>query len=319
MPPPRRAGRGPRFHCRRRSSWRRGSRSALLDRPEISAAPLHSRAISPPPRSCRSPARQAASRLRAAPRASIGAAYCCGQLPALARSAARPLARGGRRLSSGPWRKAILPMQRQPRCALTRSTMSGGRMLRLQREGAFDAQHQSRRPRRRVGIAPGGARRPLHFDRPAACGDLRAGDFAPVGHQARLAEALARQSGLDELGEELAERRSRRSALSSPAVSSPAFVPPMIGAMKRHIVEPLNLDSRRSGRAARGVARLVGPPPAHSTLARASRASRRTPIASGCPKSCCSRRRCRRRRLISSASSRSGRASKISPPPRLKR
>ena len=100
-----------------------------------------------PSPSARSPARRAASmRLAHRPRRSTG------RRPRLReRLGARLLARRARRRrGSGPWRNAIFSTQRQPRCALTRSTMIA-QMLRLDGEGAVDPQHQRRRRARRVG------------------------------------------------------------------------------------------------------------------------------------------------------------------------
>ena len=120
--------------------------------------------ISPSPRGCRSPARRAGSARREARRRRSS------------RRTSRPWRWRGRwaavcaarRLSSasGPWRKATLPTQRQPRCALTRSMMAAARMLRLQREGAVDAQDQRRRRTASSGSRLRAARRPLQLDRP---------------------------------------------------------------------------------------------------------------------------------------------------------
>ena len=120
----------------------------------------------------RSPARRAAP----APRADLRPRLASPRAPAPAprRSAA---ARAGAVAASGngPWRKAIFPTHRQPRCALTRSTMSRARWL------ASMAKAQSMRStsvagaRGAVGIGLGAARRPVE---PLETGE--AGDSSPT-------------------------------------------------------------------------------------------------------------------------------------------
>jgi A/G-specific adenine glycosylase len=64
-----------------------------------------------------------------------------------------------------------------------------GAMLGLEREGAFDPQHQDRGNGRRVGIAFGGPRRPLQLDRPGMTRNRFADNRRPIADEARLAQA----------------------------------------------------------------------------------------------------------------------------------
>ena len=87
-------------------------------------------------------------------------------------------------------------------------------VLRFEREGAVDAQHQRRRRARFVGIALGAARRPLQLDRPCIGGDLRADDLRPMGDEARLAKSARGERRANEIAEKCAERRGGSAGFS---------------------------------------------------------------------------------------------------------
>ncbi len=64
-------------------------------------------------------------------------------------------------------------------------------VLQLERETAFDANHQRRRLRRGVGLAGRRTRRPDELDRPRRRGEALADDVVPIQDKIRFAEALA--------------------------------------------------------------------------------------------------------------------------------
>ena len=90
-----------------------------------------------------------------------------------------------------------------------------GAVLRLERESAFDPQHQGRGNGRRVGIAFGGPRRPLQLDRPGVTRERFADDRRPIGDQARFAQAPRGQRLGDQPGGEFSQRAWRRRARAS--------------------------------------------------------------------------------------------------------
>ena len=79
-------------------------------------------------------------------------------------------------------------------------------VLRLERERAFDPQHQGRGSNRRVGIAFGGPRRPLQFDRPGVTREVLADDGLPIGDQACFAQAARGQRLSDQPGGKFSQR-----------------------------------------------------------------------------------------------------------------
>ena len=120
-------------------------------------------------------------------------------------------------------------MQRQPRCALTRSMIICAECWASSANAPSTRSTSVASAGGRVGIAPQRSR-PLDFDRAAPAGHTRAGDLAPVGHQAGLAETLARQRRLDKRAEERAERRG---VAATPPIRQFRHWPrsPMVGAM----------------------------------------------------------------------------------------
>ena len=80
-----------------------------------------------------------------------------------------------------------------------------GAVLRLEREGAFDPQHEGRRNIRRIGIALRGPGRPLQFDRPRVTRKRLTDDGRPVGDQAPLAQASRGQRLGDQSGREFSQ------------------------------------------------------------------------------------------------------------------
>ena len=89
------------------------------------------------------------------------------------------------------------------------------RMLRLQREGALDAQHQSRRRRSaRPGSRFERARRPLELDRPGMPGE-RAPTIAGQSATSLFRRAPARQRRGDESGREFSQRLGAAPARAS--------------------------------------------------------------------------------------------------------
>ena len=80
-----------------------------------------------------------------------------------------------------------------------------GAVLRLEREGAFDPQHEGRGKIRRIGIALRGPGRPLQFDRPRVTRKRLADDGRPVGDQAPLAQASRGQRLGDQSGREFGQ------------------------------------------------------------------------------------------------------------------
>src|SRR3984957_3830025 len=82
----------------------------------------------------------------------------------------------------------------------------GGAVLRLEREGAFDPQHQGRASDRRVGIAFGGPGWPLQLDWPGMTRELLADDGRPIGDQACFAQTARGQRPSDQPGGEFSQR-----------------------------------------------------------------------------------------------------------------
>ena len=172
-------------------------------------------AFSPPSRLGRAAAREA-RRPVDHPRAEPGRPPRAGPRPRSARRrrARRFAARRDRRDAalvassggSGPWRKAILPMQRQPRCAFTRATMIEALCC------ASSANAPSTRSTSVAGVAGAsgsrlaGTRRPLQLDRAGVAGEGRADDLRPVGDQARSRRGP----------------RAASAAATSPAMNSPS-------------------------------------------------------------------------------------------------
>src|ERR1700723_3128470 len=81
-----------------------------------------------------------------------------------------------------------------------------GAVLRLEREGAFDPQHQGRASDRRVGIAFGGPRRPLQLDWSGMTREGLADDGRPIGDQACFAQTARGQCLGDQPGGEFSQR-----------------------------------------------------------------------------------------------------------------
>jgi A/G-specific adenine glycosylase len=81
-----------------------------------------------------------------------------------------------------------------------------GAVLRLEREGAFNPQHQGRASDWRVQIAFRGSRRPLQLDRPGVARKRLAHDCGPIGDQARFAQAARGQRLGDQPGREFSQR-----------------------------------------------------------------------------------------------------------------
>ena len=191
-------------------------------------------------------------------------------------------------------------------------------VLRLEREGAFDPEHQGRGSDRRVGIAFGGPRRPLQLDRPGVTRNRFTDDRRPVGDQARLAQAPRGQRLGDQPGSEFSQRAWRRRARASSSLGTE-------GEGLRHEANRMSANvsalgvrgkakgDRRANACTGGTATAARSPGARRP------AKRPIPIASGSPKCCCSRRPPRRRRPIIRPSSPNGRGSRIWPRPRSRR
>jgi A/G-specific adenine glycosylase len=81
-----------------------------------------------------------------------------------------------------------------------------GAVLRLEREGAFDPQHQGRASDRRVGIAFGGAGRPLQLDGSGMTREGLADDGRPIGDQGCFAQTARGQRLSDQPGGEFSQR-----------------------------------------------------------------------------------------------------------------
>jgi A/G-specific adenine glycosylase len=81
-----------------------------------------------------------------------------------------------------------------------------GAVLRLEREGAFDPQHQGRTGDRRVRITFGGAGRPLQLDRSGMTRKRLADDGRPIGDQACFAQAARSQRLGNQPGGEFSQR-----------------------------------------------------------------------------------------------------------------
>ncbi len=187
---------------------RRVGRVAQVEDEDPVARPVHplnspstrgsvAQTVESPSPLARMPARRAVDGARAEPRQGLAqGARRRLRLAALPRFRFRLLARrraaagaccfnGG----SGPCRNAILSTHRQPRWALTRSTMiaalccassaNAPSTLRTSVAGAIGAS----------GIPLCRARRPLQLQRPGVARDALADDRRPVGDQARFAEA----------------------------------------------------------------------------------------------------------------------------------
>jgi A/G-specific adenine glycosylase len=81
-----------------------------------------------------------------------------------------------------------------------------GAVLRLERESAFDPQHQGRASDRCVGIAFGGPGRPLQLDRSGMTREVLADDGRPIGDQACFAQTARGQRLGDQPGREFSQR-----------------------------------------------------------------------------------------------------------------
>src|SRR3984885_14048945 len=79
-------------------------------------------------------------------------------------------------------------------------------MLRLERESALDPQHQGCGNHWRVGIALGGARRPLQLDRPGVARERFTDDGWPIGDQTCFTQAARGQRLGDQSGSEFSQR-----------------------------------------------------------------------------------------------------------------
>ena len=292
------------------------AQDAAADRRESSPAQSHRLPLRAAERRAvarRSPARRAASqrlaqivvldRARRAARASAQRR----------RSAAAARRRRFGCAGSGPWRKAILPTQRQPRWALTRSTIDRRRR----------AAPRARRRRRcaapaspaRVGasgsrLAPRGGH--CSWIGRAKRGDLRADDLRPVRDRLVSPRPRAASAGPIDVADKHAERRRRR---ARGFVIARARLE--MSAMERQ--SRPRAHSLKAGRNRRAASRLVGPPPPRPCRGAPSRARRPIPIGSGCRKCCCSRPRRRRRRPISRSSCARWPMSRRSPPRRSRR
>jgi A/G-specific adenine glycosylase len=111
-----------------------------------------------------------------------------------------------------------------------------GAVLRLERESAFDPQHQGRARDWRVGIAFGGAGRPLQLDRPGVARKVLADNGRPIGDEARFAQT-ARGHGLgDQPGGEFSQR---------------------LGAAARALHHRLGADSKKAGHEVDGMSANV--------------------------------------------------------------
>ena len=119
----------------------------------------------------------------------------------------------------GDWRRAALVLERRQRALPEGDLVDASpaemrvhpghdhrrAVLRLERKGAFDPQHQGRGSGRRVGIAFGGPRRPLQLDRPGVTRKRFTDNGRPVGDQARLAQAARGQRLGDQSGSEFSQ------------------------------------------------------------------------------------------------------------------
>ena len=160
---------------------------------------------------CRSPARRAARRRRATRH----------RRSARPRRALRPSAASdgsgaGRRFSLSGGRRALpegdLVDAPPAKMGVHPSHDHRGAVLRLERESAFDPEHQGGGSSRRVWIAFGGPRRPLQLDRPGMSRKRFADDGGPVGDQARLAQAARGERLGDQPGREFGQRLGAASA-----------------------------------------------------------------------------------------------------------
>ena len=142
--------------------------------------------------SCRSPARRAGRPPRASPRSRFARRRRAPRLDAASDGigATRRWSLSG---GSGPWRKAILSTQRQPRWAFTRATMTEALCC------ASSANAPSTLSTSVAGFAGASGsrlaatRRPLELDRAGVAGESLADDRRPVRDQAHFAEAARGQ------------------------------------------------------------------------------------------------------------------------------
>ena len=157
---------------------------------------------------CRSPARRAARPPRASPHPRLARRRRARRLPPPRKGPARRgacVARGQGALPEGdlvdasPAKMRVHPVDDHR-----------GAVLRLEREGAFDPQHQGCGNGRRVGIAFARPRRPFELDRPGVARERLADNGRPVGDQARLAQAARGQRLGDQPGREFSQRAWRR-------------------------------------------------------------------------------------------------------------
>jgi A/G-specific adenine glycosylase len=81
-----------------------------------------------------------------------------------------------------------------------------GAVLRLERESAFDPEHQSGGRDRSVGVEFGGPRRPLQLDRPGMTREPFADNGRPIGDQACLAQAARGERLGDQPGRKFSQR-----------------------------------------------------------------------------------------------------------------
>jgi A/G-specific adenine glycosylase len=129
-------------------------------------------------------------------------------------------ARGGFRCVRGERRRAALLLERRQRALPEGDLVDAspakmrvhpsqdhrGAVLRLEREGALDPQHQRRGSGRRVRIALRGARRPLQLDWPSVTRKRLADNRRPIRDQACFAQAPRGHGLSDQPGGEFGQR-----------------------------------------------------------------------------------------------------------------